>query len=116
MVAVGAPEVGQGWEAWGDAGRRRRKRMRKSSSLGGILPPGKWGCMVGVASHKNLIPTEDPTLLVILGYPYLFHGLCARTSGSWLTAQEPLLPTKPASKSRIFGAKLKLVTRICPQG
>lgn len=54
--------VGRLWRA---AGRRRRKRMRKSSSLGGILPSdcrwgrGKWGCKVGVASHKDLIPTKD---------------------------------------------------------
>lgn len=59
--------VGQGWEAWGAAERRRRERMRKSSSLGGILPSGKWGCKVGVASHNNLIPSKDPKILIILG-------------------------------------------------
>lgn len=73
MVAVGPPAVGQGWKGWGVAGRRRRrKRMRKSSSLGGFLPSdcrwelGKWGWKVGVGSRKNLIPTKDPKLLVIL--------------------------------------------------
>lgn len=99
----------------GAAGRRRRKRMRKSSSLGDILPSdcrwehGKWGCKVGVASHKNLIPTKEPTLLVILGAMFC-------VSAPQAGAQEPLVPTKPASRSHIFRAKLKLVTTICLQG
>lgn len=63
----------------------------------------------GVAKWEWLIPPKEPTLLVMLGAMFC-------VSAPQAGAQEPLVPTKPASRSHIFRAKLKLVTTICLQG
>lgn len=84
--------------------------MRKSSSLGGILLSDcRWE--VGSGFPQESYSHKGPNTP---GHPGS-HGLRVGTSGRCLTAWEPLLPTKPGSRSHTFGAKLKLVIRICLQ-
>lgn len=86
-----------------------RKRMRNRSSLGGILPSDcrweieKWGLETGSGFPQESYSHKGPNTPGHLGS----HGWCVGTAGRGLTAQEPLVPAKPGSRSHIFGAKAR---------